>query len=364
MAMRMNRGHENDFGWAGQEPRKEGWTDLLRTATEGVVSALSNLYESYAARGVPVDRVKIAELTTAIARLIQLQEGINHKLSKQLLEATSAFKNADRRIAALEHILKEDSIALSRSPERHRSSLPPRARPNASPPECASHPSGAHIAQAAREGLDDSLKNRNLHNTTSTKKVRAKSSKRTTGESGPEKNAKTVENDNQAINEDNSVRIVNEREGVDATTLRPVKRKRLCTSEKVIYHGSNTRAVTTPVPVFEDGDERARRATLPSAVVNLPELPTLRDVEAEIEESEKRRREISQRPKPPACDKCRVRKRADMLRQRGYIDERVFERWAVKPGSCLGYMHMDEPGAPPSPLSFPETPTCSPSEAT
>lgn len=93
-----------------------------------------------------------------------------------------------------------------------------------------------------------------------------------------------------------------------------------------------------------------------------PPLPTLRDVKNDLA---KRRDETRarRRYKPLPCDRCRLRKRAVMLRKSGYVDEKVFERWAGKPGNCLEYMHLDEevpPGQPRSPLSFEESETQSP----
>lgn len=92
-------------------------------------------------------------------------------------------------------------------------------------------------------------------------------------------------------------------------------------------------------------------------------LPTLADTTRHQQQQQQQKRD-EKRYEPPACVKCQVRKRADMHRDRGRIDEEVFERWARKPGGCLGFMHMDEPGAPRSPLSFAETETEPPPPAT
>lgn len=94
----------------------------------------------------------------------------------------------------------------------------------------------------------------------------------------------------------------------------------------------------------------------------LPPLPTLKDVERDWAKrhAESRARE---QYKPPPCAKCRLRKRAVMLRMDGYIKEDVFERWAKKPGACLEYMHQDEEvpkDQPRSPFTFDETETQSP----
>lgn len=94
----------------------------------------------------------------------------------------------------------------------------------------------------------------------------------------------------------------------------------------------------------------------------LPPLPTLKDVEQDWAKRRAERRAREQY-KPPPCDKCRLRKRAVMLRKDGYIKEDVFERWAKKPGACLDYMHQDEEvpkDQPRSPLTFDETETQSP----
>lgn len=73
----------------------------------------------------------------------------------------------------------------------------------------------------------------------------------------------------------------------------------------------------------------------------LPPLPTLEDVERDwrFQKAEKRAKDNY---KPLPCAKCKLRKRAVMLRQDGYIKEAVFERWTKQPGNCLDYMHQDE----------------------
>lgn len=94
----------------------------------------------------------------------------------------------------------------------------------------------------------------------------------------------------------------------------------------------------------------------------LPPLPRTDQVLQDQARRQAERRAMK-RCKPPPCAKCRLRKRAIMLRERGYVNEEVFERWANKPGACLGNVHQDEPPeSPPSPLSFDETETESPSD--
>lgn len=340
--------------------------DAMRTATAGVVNALSGVHESLAARGMSTDRFKVVELTTAIVQLIQLQEGINHKLFKGLLQVTLANDKVDRRIASLEHIFDENSIPPSKSPERQRPPSPSFARsrshsPKAcsSSPKCTSQSPGTQFSQATKKDLNGLCKNRKRINVASVKPVDTTSPNQTKMKSVPERNINAVSTGNHAVTED-STGIVNKRDGMGTTTPRPIKRQRLCNPAEV-RRESKTQVISAPILACEGTGAQTRRTKFPSAMV-LPALPTLRDVEAEIEDSERRQR-TSRKPQNPACDKCRVRKRADMLRQRGYIDEDVFDRWAARPGGCLGYVHMDEPGAPPSPLSFPETPTCSPPEA-
>lgn len=364
--MCTKRDWEDATGRIGHRSGGKEWVDALRTATDGVVSALSSVHESLVARGMPTDRVKVVELTTAIAQLIQVQEGINHKLFKGLLQITLANDKFESRIASLEHILDENSIPSANSLERHRQpslSSPifrSHSRRACSSPKCTSQSSGAQFSQATKKDFNGFRNNREHPNVTNVEPADT-SPKQTKVKSVPERNVNAVSTGNYAVIEDSTGRIVNKREGPSMTTPRPIKRQRLRHPAEV-RRGSKTQVVPAPILVCEGADAQTRRVKLPNANVTLPALPTLRDVEAEIEESERRRRTF-RKPQTPACDKCRVRKRADMLRQRGYIDENVFDRWAARPGGCLGYVHMDEPGAPPSPLSFPETPTCSPPEA-
>lgn len=73
----------------------------------------------------------------------------------------------------------------------------------------------------------------------------------------------------------------------------------------------------------------------------LPSLPTLAAVYEDLQtRRQQKRRKVES--KPPPCDKCRLRKRALMHRQHGYIKEDVFEIWAAKPGACFEFLHMDE----------------------
>lgn len=96
------------------------------------------------------------------------------------------------------------------------------------------------------------------------------------------------------------------------------------------------------------------------ATVQPPALPTFEDVQRDLRER-RVERAVRARELPLPCDRCRVRKRADLLRERGFVDEMLFERWAARPGGCLGHMHMHE-AAVQSPFSFDETATESPNE--
>lgn len=94
----------------------------------------------------------------------------------------------------------------------------------------------------------------------------------------------------------------------------------------------------------------------------LPVLPTLREVEGDFAKRWKERRR-KERFQPLPCAKCRLRKRALLMREKRYVDEGIFERWAAKPGNCLGYLHMEDPvpdDQPRSALTFEETATQSP----
>lgn len=101
----------------------------------------------------------------------------------------------------------------------------------------------------------------------------------------------------------------------------------------------------------------------PPSLKDLPALPTLEEIQAEQRLRRSRKRALAAR-QPPPCGKCRIRKRAMMLRLHGYVKEDVFMRWSKRPGACLQFMHYDEPVAEGvgSQLSFPDTETQSPKE--
>lgn len=95
----------------------------------------------------------------------------------------------------------------------------------------------------------------------------------------------------------------------------------------------------------------------------LPPLPKVSDILKGLEKRQRERRR-QEKYRPPACPKCRLRKRALMSRQHGYIDEDKFESWARKPGGCFENVHQDEEpdenAGSLGPLSFSETETQSP----
>lgn len=111
-------------------------------------------------------------------------------------------------------------------------------------------------------------------------------------------------------------------------------------------------SITRPVPPALSSETPLTRL--------LPPLPRTDQVLQDQARRQAERR-AKKRLKPLPCAKCRLRKRAIMLREKGYVNEEVFERWANKPGACLGNVHQDEPPeSSPSPLSFEETETESP----
>ena len=78
------------------------------------------------------------------------------------------------------------------------------------------------------------------------------------------------------------------------------------------------------------------------SIRELPKLPTLKQVKNGLEKRRKEVRRESNALKVP-CAKCRLRKRAIMMRLHGFVKEDVFKHWAEKPGNCIEYMHADEP---------------------
>lgn len=106
------------------------------------------------------------------------------------------------------------------------------------------------------------------------------------------------------------------------------KRKRTCDASEVVDN--------TVKPCVNGNDDD-------SGVVDqaLPKLPTLTQVKRGLEE---RRREKRKKKEllPLPCGKCKLRKRALMMRKYGFVKEEMFERWVKTPGNCIEYMHMDE----------------------
>lgn len=364
--MYSEQGCEEATAWAPRDLEREEWANSMRMATESVVDSLSAMHESLAARGFTTDRVKVVELTTAIAQLIQIQETLNHKLFTRLVQVTSANSKLDCRLTVIERALDESPTPLSDYPKSHHSppQLPTgpqtvlRNPDNSSPPRAPRSPVIQTI-QTCKEKLGSFKKSNDCSKTRDDNqlekpRINARDSLRGGGHAG------TVLTKNRVSTDDSNALDVNACKRNEGITPRLVKRRRNTPAlSNVIQHESSKQTMPAHVPTPKGKDVLATRVKPFNVSVNLPALPTLSDVVAEME-SDRRRERISQRQEPPACDKCRILKRADMLRQRGYIDEAVFERWAAKPGGCLGYIHMDEPGAPPSPLSFPETATCSP----
>lgn len=105
-------------------------------------------------------------------------------------------------------------------------------------------------------------------------------------------------------------------------------------------------AITTPAKPQKRTAERAM-------------LPTVGEVQAKLNANaqvmRKRRKDANR--EPPPCAKCRVRKRAEMLREFGRVDENAFDRWSRRPGGCFGFIHMNDQPAQRSALTFTETAT-------
>ena len=66
-------------------------------------------------------------------------------------------------------------------------------------------------------------------------------------------------------------------------------------------------------------------------------LPTLEDTRRHQQKQGEDRRKKIRRERPP-CPRCCVRKRAEMQREKGRVDEQAFERWAKTP---RGFMNVE-----------------------
>lgn len=122
----------------------------------------------------------------------------------------------------------------------------------------------------------------------------------------------------------------------------------------------NTEEIEKKTTARKPEEEQAQIDTPPSP--ELPSLPTAEQVVKKMRDRDRERRE-QKRSKPLPCPKCRLRKRALMLREKGYVNEEVFERWASKPGNCLYGVHQDEPPQhEDSGFTFKETETQRPRE--
>lgn len=347
---RVKNGERN-----GQGRERDEWTDRMRSAMSAVAGAITGMYDGVGVRGGLTDRGNTAALLNAVGELVQVQEGINNALHRRINEMSTAYSKVVTRLETLENVLAKHSISPSTSSQplirkslsSHNSPPSSRRRPIASresTPRLGVVEARTSLkcrASPYLKDIDPGFKN-----------------------NGEPMNKSTNHNlievtDVRNIREENEACVmVIESDSSQKEFSRSLKRQRVITDARTgsseiqerIASKSAIKSVIGGVSMQNPRPPRTNLAPRP--------LPTLRDVEAELEESHRQR--VQRRPEPPPCDRCRVRKRADMMRQKGYVDENVFDRWAAKPGGCLGFMHMDEPGAPPSPLSFPDTATCSP----
>lgn len=140
-----------------------------------------------------------------------------------------------------------------------------------------------------------------------------------------------------------------------ARVLPASRMKSNSTPPQVVENRAGPAEVISKSPVHFDSSLETPLAT---------PLPSLPGVDQVLKDRAQRQAEqrATKRFKPLPCARCRLRKRAIMLREKGCVNEEVFERWAKRPGACILNVHQDEPPeSPPSPFSFEETETESPS---
>lgn len=303
------------------------WQKELRSATSTILSAVADLHPP---------RPPAARLAAAAADALQLQERVNIDLQDALRRERDWRKAAERRIATLEEKLE---TVLNPSLEENFES---RSALKEKPP----------VFQEEKSPLVDGKKQEARPSC----KRRAKTGVHFSMEQSPLKKKRNSESDDP---------IENASFGQSCPNLEKAVRQNARRSEPPVTPKLASGEYTGEEPTVEGRTKRVRaEKSLPVTPPRkpLPPLPTLKDVERDWAQrrAEKRAKE---QYKPPPCDKCRLRKRAVMLRQDGYIKEDVFDRWAKKPGNCLDYMHQDEEvpeGQGRYSLSFEETETQSP----
>lgn len=110
---------------------------------------------------------------------------------------------------------------------------------------------------------------------------------------------------------------------------------------------------------LQNGD---RVGIMSPRAAQLPRQPCYGDV---VQRSQEQRQEGRRRYAPPVpCERCRSEKRSQLMRQGGYVNELVFERFCQAPGACFPFIHADETvdnGDKYMQLSFTKTATRSPS---
>lgn len=96
-----------------------------------------------------------------------------------------------------------------------------------------------------------------------------------------------------------------------------------------------------PVKRNSPSDSPSVSTKSPPPQRSLPSLPTFASVQKDLADRQRRKRRARDFV-PLPCDKCRVRKRALMMRKVGYVKEGVFERWTKRPGGCFPILHVEE----------------------
>lgn len=291
----------------------------LRTALNDVVSNLTAVYANLA----PHAHHTISSLVVAIANLVHVQESINDSIRFALRAEHRRHTQVEARVTALEAVLPNATTRhISAFHDSQQSQSDVVFNNDGNPLS----PVPDQILSQENDGSDNGVEALDIIST---------------HHAASKFDAKAI-----AIPVESNIQNAS-KTSVPPTNSTPCIRPTSVTKRP-------RSGPLSPENALSDMRPMKRKAVPPP-----PKLPTAREVEADVARISHARRAAARKLSPP-CAKCRVRKRADMMRDFGRIKEDVYERWLVKPGGCLGFMHMDDPGAPRSPITFEETATESP----
>lgn len=304
------------------------WGDNIRVVTDDIITQLTRFHGSSNQH----DNLALSRLTVSIAQMVQLQESIILSLQTQLSHQASVGRGTERRLSQLERL-----CALSGA--------------NGANGVVANHVPLAESQEGMAGGMSQAPRLRQAR-----QKCRLEDRQEDRQPSAEQPDESDPNATNSEVGCNKKEEALSSMLFLNQPTRNATRKRRSPEPEPDALAPQEEKAAA---PIAEpNAEENAKpNAQTRPMITNVPPLPTIDDVEKELLQVRKRRRQTEKRPPPPPCAKCRVRKRADMMRQAGRVNEDVFERWVRRPGACLAFMHMDEPGEAPSPLSFAETET-------